>query len=91
MEMVIALIFGGIIWVICKSFRSTVENVKYQHKTCPFCGNDVSGHKEHVAINGQSFINYNCKNCGAYNNRSSKIWYRKKDDNSSDVEMKWES
>ena len=38
MGMVIALIFGGIIWVICKSFRSTVENVKYQHKTCPFCG-----------------------------------------------------
>ena len=88
MALILALAFGFGIWYLCSSFRNAVEDVKYPHKTCPFCGNDVSGHKEHVAINGQSFVNYNCSNCGAYNNRSNNIWYRRKGNNSSDIEMR---
>jgi ribosomal protein S27AE len=88
MALIVALIFGFIIWYLSKSFRGTVENVKYPHKTCPFCGSGVAGHKDYVAINNTSFVNYNCTNCGAYNNASTSIWYRKKGNSSSDIEMR---
>jgi len=88
MALLVALAFGALIWFLCSSFRSSVENVKYPHKTCPFCGNDVSGHNDYVAVQGTSFVNYTCSNCGAYNNRSTNIWYRKKGNNSSDIEMR---
>ena len=88
MALIVALAFGVLICFLCRSFRSAVENVKYPHKTCPFCGNDVSGHKDYVAVQGNSFVNYTCSKCGAYNNKSSDIWYRKKADNSSDIEMR---
>ena len=88
MSLIIALAFGFAIWYLSKSFRNYVEDIKYPHKTCPFCGNDVSGHKDYIAISGESFVNYVCSNCGAYNNKSSNIWYRKKNNNSYDTEMK---
>lgn len=88
MALLFALAFGFVIWYLSQSFRRSVENLKYTHKKCPFCGNDVPGHKEYVAMQGESFVNYTCSNCGAYNNKSSDIWYRKKEDNSSDTEMR---
>lgn len=88
MELIFALAFGAIIWYLCRSFGRTVEDIKYPHKTCPFCGNDVSGHKDYVALQGNSFVNYTCSNCGAYNNKSTNIWYRKKGDSVTDIEMR---
>ena len=88
MALVIVLAFGFIIWHLSKSFRGVVENVKYPHRTCPFCDNDVAGHKDYAAVNGNSFVNYTCPNCGAYNNASSRIWYRKKGNNMADIEMR---
>ncbi len=85
---IIALLFGVTIFFLCRFLRKSIENVKYPHRICPFCGNDVAGHKDYVAINGNSFVNYTCSNCSAYNNRSSSIWYRQKGSNSSDIEMR---
>lgn len=88
MALIIALAFGFLIWYLSKSFKNAVENIKYPHRRCPFCGSDVVGHKDFVAINGDSYVNYNCTNCGAYNNASTYIWYRKKGNGSSDIEMR---
>ena len=54
MELIVALAFGALIWFLCSSFRTAVDDVKYPHKTCPFCGNEVSGHKDYVAVHNLS-------------------------------------
>lgn len=69
-----------------------LESWKYPHRRCPFCGSDVPGHREHYALNDDSFLNYNCPNCGAYVNANSRIWHRKKANakDDFDVEMRYE-
>ncbi len=90
MGIIVILIFiGGVLFF--RSLGTTIQDVKYAHRKCPFCGSDVSGRRSHTAIGNSSFVNYNCS-CGAYANASSKIWHRKKVNakNDFDTEMRWE-
>ena len=88
---IIALLFGVAIYFLCNLLKSSLEDSKYPHRRCPFCGTDVSGRKGYVTVNDYSFVSYTCPNCGAYNNKSTNIWYRKKGNNGSDVEMRTET
>lgn len=85
MEIVYLFIIIGFCYLI-RLLGKSIESMKYPHKKCPFCGSDVSGHNGYVSINGDSFINYKCSRCGAHNNRSSSIWYRKESNTKDDFE-----
>ena len=76
-----------VLWIF-RSIGNAIQDSKYPHRTCPFCGKKVPGRRGSVAFNGESFVNYNCS-CGAYNNYNSMIWYRERRKGKDyDVEMR---
>lgn len=90
---IVFFIIGCVIVIqIFRFLGNSIQNVKYPHKTCPFCGNDVPGRRGNVAFNGDSFVHYNCTKCGAFKNANSTIWYRKKaKGNEYDYEMRMDT
>lgn len=78
MLLLLILVFSCIFWFSLNAFKNSVQDKRYPERRCPYCGTIVHGRKGYTAINDNSFVNYTCTNCGATNNKSSNIWYRKR-------------
>ena len=69
-----------LMFFLIKKLGEFIQGKRWEHKTCPFCGTDVSGKTNTLYRNGRPVLEYKCPNCKAYRAYDSYIWYRKKKD-----------
>lgn len=93
MDGIIFLLAGFLVmFFLIKKLGNFIQEKRWEYRTCPFCGTDVSGRTNNLYRNGRPVIEYKCPNCKAYRAYDSYIWYRKKKDakDEFDLEMRIE-
>lgn len=80
-----------LMFFLIKKLGFFIQRKRWKHKTCPFCGTDVSGRTNNLYRNGRPIIEYECPNCKAYRVYNSSIWHRKKKNAKDDFDIEMRS